>query len=48
VPPVALTDLSPDEEFAVVVTRRGPDGSHQPVAIIADQALVERVIRSAA
>jgi hypothetical protein len=48
VPPVTLTDLSPDEEFAVVVTRRGPDGLHEAVAIIADQALIERVIRSAA
>jgi hypothetical protein len=34
-----------EEEFAVVVTRRGADGIHEPVAIVDDQALVERAIR---
>ena len=34
-------------EFAVVITRRGADGTHEPVAIIEDQALVERAIRGA-
>jgi hypothetical protein len=36
------------EEFAVVITRRGADGTHQPVAIVKDEALVERAIRRAA
>jgi len=34
-----------EEEFAVVVTRRGADGIHEPVAIVDDEALVERAIR---
>jgi hypothetical protein len=45
---ISLAEVPRDEEFAVVVTRRGPDGSHEPVAIIDDEALVERAIRSAA
>jgi hypothetical protein len=32
----------------LVVTRRGADGRHEPVAIIEDEALIERAIRSAA
>jgi len=32
----------------VVVTRRGADGRHEAVAIIEDEALVERAIRNAA
>jgi hypothetical protein len=43
--PISLADLSPEEEFAVVVTRRGADGRHEPVAIVEDEALVERAIR---
>jgi len=35
-------------EFAVIVTRRGADGRHQPVALVADEALIERAIRKAA
>jgi hypothetical protein len=45
VPAISLADLPTDEEFAVVVTRRGANGTHEPVAIIDDEALVERVIR---
>jgi hypothetical protein len=48
VPPISLADVPAEEEFAVVVTRRGPDGQHQPVAIIDDEALIERAIRGAA
>jgi len=40
--------VPPDEEFAVVVTRRGADGRHEAVAIVDDEALVERAIRRAA
>ena len=47
-PPISLEDVPADEEFAVVVTRRGTDGKHQVVAIIEDEALVERAIRGAA
>ncbi len=45
---ISLDDVPADEEFAVVVTRRGADGHHQPVAIVDDEALVERAIRRAA
>lgn len=44
---ISLAELSADEEFAVVVTRRGADGIHEPVAIVEDEALVERAIRRA-
>jgi hypothetical protein len=44
-PPISLADVPAAEEFAVVVTRRGTDGSHEAVAIVDDEALVERVIR---
>ena len=46
--PISLADVPTEEEFAVVVTRRGADGRHEPVAIIEDEALVERAIRGAA
>ena len=45
---ISLADLPSDEEFAVVVTRRGADGVHEPVAIVDDEALIERAIRRAA
>jgi hypothetical protein len=45
--PISLADVSVEEEFAVVVTRRGVDGTHEPVAILDDEALVERAIRRA-
>ena len=47
-PTISLGDVPAEEEFAVVVTRRGADGRHEPVAIIDDEALVERAIRGAA
>ncbi|HEY6048414.1 MAG TPA: hypothetical protein VIV07_05135 [Sphingomicrobium sp.] len=47
-PSISLAELPADAEFAVVITRRGPDGTHEPVAIVDDEALVERTIRSAA
>src|SRR3954451_22279153 len=45
---ISLAELPSEEEFAVIITRRGADGSHEPVAIIDDEALVERAIRRAA
>jgi hypothetical protein len=48
VAPISLEEVPPDEEFALVVTRRGPDGHHEAVAILHDEALVERAIRRAA
>jgi hypothetical protein len=46
-PSISLADVPADEEFAVVVTRRGADGRHEAVAIVEDEALVERAIRRA-
>ena len=36
------------EEFCLVVTRRGQDGVHRPVAYVADPALLDRAIRRTA
>jgi hypothetical protein len=47
-PSISLADVPAAEEFAVVVTRRGANGTHEPVAIVEDEALLERAIRRAA
>ena len=47
-PAISLADLPSEEEFAVVLTRLGAGGTHEPVAIVTDRALVERAIRGAA
>jgi hypothetical protein len=47
-PSISLEQVPAEEEFAVVVTRRGQDGLHEPVAIVEDQALIERAIRGTA
>ena len=47
-PPISLADVPADEEFALVLTRRSADGAHEPVAVVDDEALVERAIRKAA
>jgi hypothetical protein len=47
-PSISLADVPAGDEFALVVTRRGADGRHEPVAIVADDALVDRAIRRAA
>jgi hypothetical protein len=31
-PAISFADISADEEFAVVITRRGADGTHEPIA----------------
>ena len=46
-PSISLADVPSTEEFAIVVTRRGADGTHEPVAFIEDEALVEKAIRRA-
>ena len=46
--PITLADMPADEEFAVVITRRGASGEHELVAIVEDQALIERAIRRSA
>ena len=47
-PAMSLADVPAEEEFAVVITRRAADGSHEPVAVVEDEALIERAIRKAA
>ncbi len=47
-PTISLSEVPADEEFAVVVTRRGVDGRHEPVAVLDDEALIERAIRRVA
>ena len=46
--PLALADLAINEEFALVLTRRGADGVHQPVAVVTDEKMLERAIRRSA
>ncbi|HEX3422284.1 MAG TPA: hypothetical protein VHS33_02620 [Sphingomicrobium sp.] len=46
-PPISLADVSNENEFAVVITHRGADGRHEPVAVVEDDALIERAIRGA-
>ncbi len=46
--PVALADLPTNGEFALVLTRRGVDGVHHPVAVVADDKMLDRAIRRAA
>ena len=45
-PPLSLLTLG-EEEFCLVLTRRGANGEHEPVALVSDPALVERAIRRA-
>jgi hypothetical protein len=45
---ISLAEVPAEEEFALVVTRRGADGRHEPVAIVEDEGLIERAIRRAA
>jgi hypothetical protein len=47
-PSISLSDVPTEDEFAVIVTRRGADGTHEAVAIVDDEALVEKAIRRAA
>ena len=46
-PALSLADVPAGDEFALVLTRRGADGTHEPVAFVDDEALVERAIRRA-
>jgi hypothetical protein len=46
--PISLESIATDEEFSLVVTRRGADGRHEAVAVVDDPAIIERAIRRAA
>jgi hypothetical protein len=47
-PTIALGDLPVDDEFALVVTRRNAAGGHEAVALISDEAMLDRALRRAA
>ena len=47
-PALDLRGLATNEEFAIVLTRRNADGLHEPVRLVADSALLERLLRRAA
>jgi len=44
---ISLEEVPAAEEFALVLTRRGADGRHEPVAVVEDPSLVERAVRRA-
>lgn len=46
-PSISLREFPIDEEFALIVTRRGADGTHEPIALVQDGALIDRAIRRA-
>jgi hypothetical protein len=45
--PLALDRVSPDAEFTLVLARRSAGGGVEPVALVEDEAMVERAIRRA-
>jgi hypothetical protein len=45
--PIALETVSADSEFALVLARRCSDGGVEPVAVVDDQAMVEKAIKRA-
>ncbi len=47
-PGIDLRQLATNEEFAIVLTRRNADGVHEAVQLVADSALLERLLRRAA
>jgi hypothetical protein len=44
---IPFEEVRASDEFALVVIRRTADGLHEPVAVIEDEALVDRAIRRA-
>ena len=45
--PIALDTVAAESEFALVLARRRADGGVEPVALVDDEAMVERAIRRA-
>jgi len=45
--PIALDTISSDGEFALVLARRRADGGVEPIALVEDDAMIERAIRRA-
>ena len=44
-PAMRLEDLATNQEFALVLTRRGPSGVHEIVGLVNDEKMVERAVR---
>jgi hypothetical protein len=47
-PALALADLPTNQEFALVVTRRNAAGVHEVVALVSDEAMLDRALRRSA
>ena len=47
-PALRLEDLATDQEFALVLTRRGPSGVLEIVGLVNDEKMVDRAVRRAA
>ena len=47
-PQIPLAQLPTNQEFALVLTRRNPDGVHEVVELVADSAMLDRALRRAA
>ncbi|HET6943428.1 MAG TPA: hypothetical protein VFH89_14840, partial [Sphingomicrobium sp.] len=47
VAPITLEAVPGDSEFALVLARRRIDGGVEPVALVDDEAMVEKAIRRA-
>ena len=47
-PAMGLADLPTNQEFALVVTRRNAAGVHEVVALVSDDAMLDRALRRAA
>jgi len=45
--PIALETVSSESEFALVLARRCADGGVEPIALVEDDAMIERAIRRA-
>ena len=45
--PIALESVSADSEFALVLARRRADGGVDPIAVVEDEAMVEKAIKRA-
>jgi hypothetical protein len=47
-PSMTLAELPTNQEFALVVTRRNANGVHEVVALVSDEAMLDRAMRRAA
>lgn len=45
---IALGDIQTNDEFALVITRRNADGTHEVIARVIDEKLLDRALIKAA